>query len=314
MRDSRFCFQLAAGLAAIAIGLFSGARAAQETPDPLAGYKGKILVLLAGSPDCPGTLTGTEFLTGYMKEKPQGVEVLRLDVPVTVDGTFAPVADLAIPRKVDTGRTIAQKLDFFYYPTIYLIDRDGLVRFSGECDPVKVKAMVLELAAEKPGAEKKMYTQPLLPAGKSMPAFAAKTLAGEEKKLDDLKGAKATLLFFGATTCPFSNDALSALPRIQKDYAPKGAGIAIVTMSPATAETKKFHDTKAPGVTALADPAGEIGTKLCHVPAVPFYYALDAKGVVALGQPFTDAAARAALDAILGGAAAMPPAPADGAG
>lgn len=293
-------FCLAALVLALVPCIYAGASAAPEAQDVLAGYKGKVLVLLLGMPDCPGTRAATEFLNGYVKEKPEGVEVLRLDVATPEGKLSGPEPGIAIPRQVDTSRQVAQKLEFFYYPTLYLIDRDGVVRFSGGCDPEKVKAMVKELAAEKPGAEKKMFTPPLLPVGKPMPAFTARTLAGEEKKLDDLKGKKATLLLFGATSCPFSNQALEALPQILKDYGEKGVALAVVTRSPATEETKKLHDQKAPGITVLADPEDKIGMGLCHVPAVPFFFVLDAAGNVSARQPFTDAGARAALDVALG--------------
>jgi peroxiredoxin/thiol-disulfide isomerase/thioredoxin len=287
--------------------IYAGASAAQEAQDVLAGYKGKVLVLLLGMPDCPGTRAATEFLNGYVKEKPEGVEILRLDVATPEGKLSDPEPGIAIPRQVDTGRRVAQKLEFFYYPTLYLIDRDGVVRFAAGCDPEKVTGMVKELVAEKPGAEKKMFTPPLLPVGKPMPAFAGKTLTGEEKKLADLKGTRAMLLLFGATSCPFSNQALEALPPILKDYGPKGVALAVVTRSPVTEETKKLHDQKAPGVTVLADPEDKIGMELCHVPAVPFFFVLDAAGNVSARQPFTDAGARAALDVALG---LKPPQPA----
>ena len=280
----------------------------------LAPHKGQILVLLLGAPGCPGTGAATEFLNGYVKERPEGVDILRLDVPTPGGGLAGPEEGIAIPRQVDRDRQVARKLEFFFYPTLYLLDRDGVVRFAGGCEPDKVRAMVKELVAEKPGAEKKMFTPPLLPVGQPMPAFSGRTLAGEEKTLDDLKGAKATFLLFGATSCPYSNQALEALPQVLRDYAPKGVALAVVTRGPATDETRRIHDEKAPGITVLSDPADEIGLGLCRVPAVPFFYVLDAAGNVSARQPFTDAGARAALDATLGLAPAKVPASASGAG
>ena len=284
-------------------------QASDSWPAPIAKHQGKVLVLLLGMPGCPGTKEAMAFLNVYAKEKPEGAEVLRLDVPPPEGKLPEPEAGIAIPHQVDEGRKVAMALDFFFYPTLYLLDKEGGVRFSGGCEPDKVRLMVADILAEKPGGEKKLYTPPLLPVGKPMPDFAGKTLAGEEKKLADLRGKQATLLLFGATSCPFSNDALTVLPRLLKDYAAKGAAIAAITRSPESDETRVLHAEKAPGITVLVDPQDKIGKELCHVPAVPFFFVLDAAGNVSVRQPFTEAGARAALDATLG---LKPGAPASG--
>jgi thiol-disulfide isomerase/thioredoxin/peroxiredoxin len=277
----------------------------------LDGYRGKVLVLLLGAPGCPGTRAATEFLTGYLKAAPPEVAVLRLDVPVPgekvsdtltpkVSDTFSPPGAVSIPRKTDADRRVADKLGFFFYPTLYILDRDGAVRFSGGCEPARLREVVAALVAEKPGEAKRSFSPPLLEVGAAAPALAGKTPAGAELAPEKLRGAKATLLFFGATDCPFSNQGLAALPGLARDYGARGAAVAVVTRSPAGEATARLHDEQAPGVAVLCDPEDRVGRELYRVPAVPFYYALDAGGKVAARGPFTEAAARAALDRALG--------------
>jgi len=269
----------------------------RPAPHPLPDHKGSVLVLLLGMPGCPGTETATVFLAGYKSAIPGGVSILRLDVPPP-DGKLEPATNnIGIPRAFDTGRVIATKLEFFFYPTLYLLDRDGVVRFAGSCEPAKVKEMVAEVAAEEPGAPKKMYTPPLLALGAPMPEWSGTNLAGKAVTLASLRGEKATVLFFGAVSCPFSNKALESLPKLAKDYAGKGVSVTIVTRSAADAATRSLHAKAAPGIPVVADPMDAIGKAVCHVPAVPFFFVLDGTGKATARQPFTDAAARAALDA-----------------
>jgi len=284
-----------------ALAVVSTALAQPGITHPLPDHKGHILVLLLGMPGCPGTETATVFLAGYKSEIPEGVSILRLDVPPP-GGTLEPAKNnIGIPRAFDTGRAIATKLEFFFYPTLYLLDRDGVVRFAGSCEPGKVKEMVAELVAEKPGAAKKMYTPPLLALGAPMPEWSGTNLEGKAVTLSALHGKKATVLFFGAISCPFSNKALESLPQLAKDYARKGVTVTIITRSAADAATRSLHAKAAPEITVVADPQDAIGKEVCRVPAVPFFFVLDGAGKIVARQPFTDAAARAALDAALGG-------------
>jgi peroxiredoxin len=299
---------------ALLAGLAGCGREAPPAGGALDGYKGKVLVLLLGAPGCPGTGAATEFLTGYLQEAPPEVAVLRLDVPVPGGPLGQDPGAVSIPRKTDPERKVAEKLGFFFYPTLYILDRDGAVRFSGGCEPARVREVVAALVAEKPGEAKRSFTPPLLEVGAAAPAFAGQTPAGAELAPEKLRGAKATLLFFGATDCPFSNQALATLPALAKDYDARGAAVAVVTRSPAGEATAKLHQEQAPGVAVLCDPEDRVGRGLYRVPAVPFYYALDAGGKVAARGPFTELAARAGLQRALGLAGSAPPPASTGAG
>ena len=96
----------------------------------LAPYQGKVLLLLMGREGCPGTGKATEFLHTYASTKPEGVSILRLDAPLAGE-----VLELSeewthpYPRHVDTGRKIADALDFFFYPTFYVFGPDGVLRY-----------------------------------------------------------------------------------------------------------------------------------------------------------------------------------------
>ena len=89
-------------------------------------------MLLLGMSGCPGTENATEVLTGYARTKPDGVGILRLDVPPPgevlgcVEGWDAP-----FPRELDARRKTADRLDFFFYPTLYIFDGEGVERFQG---------------------------------------------------------------------------------------------------------------------------------------------------------------------------------------
>jgi len=287
-------------LGAMVLAGLAGCRRESAPGGVLESRRGQVLVLLLGAPGCPGTQAATEFLTGYQREAPRGVAILRLDVPVPGGPLGADRGPVAIPRSTDPERKVADRLEFFFYPTLYILDRDGEVRFAGGCEPARVREVVAALRAERPGEPKRSFTPPLLAPGSAAPAFAGKTPAGEALGSEQLRGPKAALFFFGATDCPFSNQALAALPGLVRDYGARGAAVAVITRSPAGEETARLHREQAPGVSVLCDPQGRIGQELYRVPAVPFFYALDGQGRITARGPFTEPAARAALDRALG--------------
>lgn len=281
----------------------------------LAPYRGKVLVLLMGMPGCGGTAKADAFLSGYAARKPAGVEILRIDVPPPngmLDAHAGRVG--SFPCWIDSNRLLASKLEFFYYPTLYVLDRDGTVRYAGECDEAKVETMVAELAAEPAGAPKKLYSATLLKVGEPAADLAGPTLAGRTVTLNDLRGEKATLLLFGATFCPYSQAAAATLPKLVENYGSNGVSVAIINSGEKAEAIRGPYASKTPGLTVVVDETRDIA-KAYGVSGVPFFYALKADGTVADRAPFSEAAARLALDLILGLRTKVPAAkPAAGAG
>lgn len=308
---------LALGLLAAAAGcrqkVESEMRTAARVLEP---YRGRVLVLLMGMPGCDGTARADRFLSSYVARKPDGVEILRLDVPPPngILGAQAGRIGGPFPCQIDYDRLVATHLEFFFYPTLYLFDRDGEIRFAGDCEEARVEAMVAELAAEPPGATKIYYTQPLPKIGTPAAAFKGVTAAGRALTLPDVQGARATLLFFGATFCPYSQAATVQLPKLAADYQARGVRVAVVNIGETAETIGRYYEEKAPGLAVLVDPAKEIA-RAYGVGGVPFFFVIKANGTIAARQPYTDAVARQALDEALGVRSAQPPPqPAAGAG
>ena len=80
---------------------------------------------------------------------------------------------------VDDGRTIAEALSFFYYPTLYILDREGKVRYCGTCDENRVPEIVNTIVEEKPGANKTLFSPMMLGKGDKVPDFSAGSLEGK---------------------------------------------------------------------------------------------------------------------------------------
>ena len=295
-----------------------GRKAAPDDDDVLGRYRGRTLVLLMGMPKCPGTAKASRFLSEYAREKPEGVALLQLDVrppggwlpgelalptdspAPTAAGKEAVPGDAGLAHEVDRGRAVADRLAFFYYPTLYILDRDGKVRFRGGCEPDRVRRMVAEIRAERPGAPKRVYTPPLPAVGSPAAAFAGKDLDGRAVSLRTLRGDKATLLFFGSTTCPYSTRAVPGLPALKAEFKGKGAEIVIVNIGKVEKTTRSFYAEKAPRITVVADEGREISEKKYGVRTVPYLYVIDKAGKVAARRAYTPAAARASLAKSLG--------------
>jgi thiol-disulfide isomerase/thioredoxin len=270
-------------------------------PDVIARRRGKVLVLLLGMPGCPGTGRAAEFLAGYADTKPGGVALLHLDVPAPGDSLPVPEGGSdEFPHELDAGRRAAEWLEFFYYPTLYVLDAEGVERFQGGLEPGRFEEMVAAVLAEKPGDEKHVFTPPLPKVGSAAPEFSGSDLEGKPVTLAGLRGKKATLLFFGSPGCPFSAEATSALPPLAKEYGPKGAAVAVVDVGGSADEVRDFYTESAPGITVVADPERKISGGGYAVRGVPFFYVLDAGGKIAARKPFTAEAAAAELASALG--------------
>jgi peroxiredoxin len=270
-------------------------------PEVISRHRGRVLILLLGMPGCPGTAKAAEFLGRYARTKPEGVALLHLDVPPP--GRLLPAPEAGsdeFPHELDAGRKVADRLEFFYYPTLYVLDGEGRERYQGGCEPGRLEEMVAAILAEKPGDEKHVFTRPLPKVGSVAPDFSGEDLGGKAVTLAHLRGKKATLLFFGSPDCPFSADATSALPPLAKKFGPKGAAVAVVDVGGTADGVRDFYTESAPGITVVADPERKISDGGYAVRGVPFFYVLDAGGKIAARRPFTGAAATAELAGALG--------------
>ena len=296
------CQRLSTGSAA---GSPPAAQAKTETKALLAEHRGKVLLLLVGREDCPGTAAATPLLDDYAKDKPPGVDIVRLDVPLPGEQLKVGAWNHPYPRRIDAERRLADELDFFYYPTLYVFDRGGELRFTGGFDPEPAEAMVKEILAETPGQPKKVYTVPLPAIGTPAPAFTGKTLAGQEATLASLRGERGTLLFFGRTICPYSTGSLPAVKAIAEAHRKNGVAVAIINQREDKEEIQPVYQKEASGVPVVWDATGEI-CKAFGVDTVPFFFLLNKDGAIAQRRSFSPQAATGAINALLGLATQAP--------
>ncbi|HPD17673.1 MAG TPA: TlpA disulfide reductase family protein [Planctomycetota bacterium] len=271
----------------------------------LAQHRGKVLVLLLGREDCPGTAKATAVLDAYASRKPADVALLRLEVPLPGETLQAGAWSHGFPRQLDAGRAIADGLGFFYYPTLYVFDREGELRFTGGYDAQRLERMVREIAEEQPGQPKKLYTLAMPPAGSLAPPFAARTLTGREAALATLRGKRATMLVFARASCPFSRQALPAIQQLADAHRSQGIAVALINQGEERERILPVYEQAAPGLPVVWDATGEISNAY-GVDTVPFFFLLDGDGVIVQRRSFTLPAASSALDAILGKATAAP--------
>ncbi|MCU0726692.1 MAG: redoxin domain-containing protein [Planctomycetes bacterium] len=288
----------------------SGAKGASGTPAAfLAAHRGEVVVALLGMKGCPKTEAGTALLARMAPAFPAGVAVARIDVPPP-EGIAPVVADWKHPYfyGVDEGRAVASGLDFFYYPTLFVLDREGAVRYSGGCEEEPLRRMVSEIAAEAPGGEKKVYTPPLPAVDSPAPGFTAKDLDGAPADHASFAGDRPTLLFFTSIGCPFGREAASGLLDLELGFEGREIDFVTIEKSPSSSVAKEFYDgVDMPGAV-LVDPDGAV-SRLYGVEPVPFFFVVDAGGEIAARGPYTPEAAKAALSAALG----LAPAGAEGA-
>jgi peroxiredoxin len=263
-------------------------------------HRGNVLILLLGIEGCPGTAKATEALDELLSAKPEHVSVVRLDVPMP-NGTLKPQSDWKhlFPCFVDNGRKIADKLEFFYYPTLYVFDGDGEKRYAGACDKDKLAAMTREILAEKPGAKKKIYSLPMPEVGTSAPAFSGDTLSGKTVSQDSLISKHGLMLIFARTSCRFCANETPNFKDITDRFHDKGVSVVVVNQQEEMETIKPVYEEKCTGVPVIWDKNGEI-CKSYGVDAVPFFFLLDKDGKVVSRRSFTHPAAINSINAMLG--------------
>jgi len=275
----------------------------KESPEQfIFGQKGKIVVAILGIEGCPGTKAGTDVLAELSKESPKDVAFARLDVPMSIDNaSFKPLSDWKYDyyQSVDSDRKVATRLEFFYYPTLYIIDRDGEVRYSGGCDKEKVKSMISEISTEKAGGEKKIYTLPMLAVGSLTPVFQAKSFKDEDIYLQQVLAKGPVLLFFTSVGCPFSKDAAQKIPNLEKEFAGKDFSIVIIEKGSDSETINNMYKEMEFNGIVITDKDGAISKKY-NVEPVPFYFAIDKEGKISARGPYTESAARQSLNVLFG--------------
>jgi thiol-disulfide isomerase/thioredoxin len=272
------------------------AKPATAPSDIITQNKGKILVALFGMETCPGTEKSTPLLAEFARNKPEGVVVYRIDVPLA-GHPFEEAKNLSpdLSYAIDNGRAMATRLEFFFYPTLYIFDRDGVVRFSGGLEPDRLRTMVSELLAEVPGTEKKMYTQPLVKAGEIIPDFTISNSNGSATNLSQLCADTGAMLLFSTTTCPFSLAAVDDFEKVKKDLSGKKFNYVIVTFGEDAKNVGDLYAAKSPGSIVVVDADKSVSSKYFAVSAVPFVYVLNKDRKVVDRFPFTYDKAKAVV-------------------
>jgi len=251
---------------------------------------GKVVVIVMGMEGCAKTMAASKALVAMAPGLPDDVTVARIDAPPP-GGTVDAVEGWAHPcfYGVDDEREVADRLDFFFYPTVYVLDREGSVRFAGGMEAAKLREMVDAVRAEKPGDEKHVYTAPLVPIGDTGP-----TIGDFEFERDG-----PTLVFFNSVTCPFSTQALKALVDVELFFGAHDIQYVIVETSKNGERAKRLHEDGDMTGDFVHDAKGSIAVAY-GVGAAPFFYVIDDTGTVTARAPYTPLAARKALGALLG--------------
>lgn len=271
----------------------------QSIKDILGRHKGSVLLLLLGSEGCPGTQQTISFLDTYNNTKPSQTSIICLYVPMSKESLKRPsLWNHSFPLYIDDNRIIADALSFFYYPTFYIFDKQGNLRYEGSCDTKKVEQIVKELHSEKLGQPKKIYTIAALSEGTKVPDIKAKTLAGKDVMLKQFIGKQATLILFSRTSCPFSIDALSKLKDIAGRYKNEGVSTVVINDGQKLDDIKNVYSNYSKDTAVLWSQNKDL-SEAFGIDAVPFYFIVDNQGIIKNRQPFTQIAAINALDSFL---------------
>jgi len=261
-------------------------------------YPDQILILLLGRDAFPGTEKATVVLDDYVKNKPSGVTVLRVDVPLPGE-TLEPFFQWShsFDRIYDNGRVIADQLSFFYYPTLYIFDKDGVLRFQGGCDIHEFPAIVNDILAEKSGDQKRIYSRIMLRAGTQAPLFSAKKIDGLSTDLQSISGNKGILIFFARETCALSLKELDNLDRLVAPLNREGIATVVIVQDEGKSSLESFRKY-ADRMTIIPDVGNTIFNKY-SVTVTPYFYLVGNCGTIFSHRSFTERAAISTVNGYL---------------
>lgn len=160
----------------------------------------------------------------------------------------------------------------------------------------------------------------MLPLGTAAPDFFLPNVDGRTVTLDDVAGPRGTVMMFICNHCPFVKHVADHLAALGQDYMPQGIGFAAVSSNdvsshPADSPEQMVHEAEERGYPFpyLYDETQEVA-KAYHAACTPDFYLFGPdRTLVYRGQldgsrpgngvPVTGADLRAAIDALLAGAA-----------
>jgi peroxiredoxin len=265
----------------------------------LAERRGEVVVLLLGRDDCPGTVKAMKVFDAYVPAKPAGVTLMRVDVPLPAETLRLGPWNHAFERRLDGQRLVAQQLDFFFYPTLYIFDGDGAMRFAGGCDAQRLDLMLREILSEDAGEAKKIYTVQALAVGEKAHPIDLPVLSDGIASAEAVRGQRGTLVIFARTSCKFTIEAFPSIRSLAAAHAPQGVSVLVVNMGESAEQVRPIYEQQLAGVPVAWDEDEQVSARY-GVEVTPFYFLLDAEGKIVNRRSYTPLAATSAIAELLG--------------
>ena len=192
-----------------------------------------------------------------------------------------------------TGGPISKAWGVRGWPTIYVIDAEGIIRYKNARGPAMDKAvntllreMGEEVAdtggagEEKVSARQKGDSEMV---GKPAPPIALKRLhraKGTTFKLASHKNKDVVILDFWATWCPPCRKAMPILEKVAKEYEDRGVVLCSINIKEKPNKIRTFLKQQNLNVDVALDTDGKVATKY-NVEGIPTMVIVDKKGNIA---------------------------------
>jgi peroxiredoxin len=262
-------------------------------------HPGKLLILLLGSATSSETIKSCAVLDEYIQTKPNESAVVFVDVPSNaVSGNFSAKWLHRFTRIADKGRVLADKLSFLYSPTLYIFDKDGVLRFRGGCELHEFSSIVDDILQEKTDSPKRIYSRLMPKKGSKAPLFLGKNIDGSEINLPAISGKRGILIVFVRAASSTSIKEFEDLDSLAFPLGQEGFPTLVVINNEEDASferLKKYSDV----MTLIPDLHNSIFNKYA-ISTTPYFYLIDNSGTVLAHRSFTKGAVIKTVDKYLG--------------
>ncbi|MBI5722792.1 MAG: TlpA family protein disulfide reductase [Planctomycetes bacterium] len=221
--------------------------------------KGKVVLVAFGRIDCPLSGEGLdEMISLHKSGSIAGLNFLRVETAGDDQAVDAYYRKKAPPFAVyrDKGGKLAESAGATVTPTFMLVDKFGHIRYRGSFPQERLDEWAAALLAEK--TDPKTDFIPLgakdLNYAKLMGQTTLNSLDGKSQGLAGMAGKGGLLIFFGDTTCPYSEQALGEFPAVAAALGKYGIPAVVINIDDQEKAVRNYYQTHKPGLPVLFDP------------------------------------------------------------
>ena len=246
-------------------------------------HRGRVLVVCAAGVKAPEVESWLgELAELYREGLPEAVEVVWLAVG-SEEGEVAEAArrwSLPFPAHGDPAGAVAERLNHWVGPALYVVGKWGAVRYSGRLPRAGLRRMLLLLAEEVEDGDHSFFSRQGADIEHRAPDFVLPDLEGDAVALYSLvRSAQAVCLVFVGAELKRGAESAAWLDGLIKEKGPAQVRACVVYSGVSPEAVRGAYGQLPEHVTVLCDESGEVA-RAFRFEIPPLVLVLNARGTI----------------------------------